>query len=331
MKKNLLILVSALLVLLLVFSLTACGSEDESNQQPAEIKNYSIEYALDGGVNGASNPSSYTKEDTFTLEEPVKEGYIFDGWSGTGISGISKNVTVKKGSSGERSYAAHWSTPTYKIAYILVNGRIAGTNPTSYTPDTDTFKLINPTREGYEFDGWIEKGVDGKKMEVIIEKGSSGDKTFTATWKSESFTISYDLTGGTVNGTNPVKFSVDTATFTLINPVKEGYDFTGWSGTGIVDKSTKVTISKGNSGSREYTANWTPTQYVITYDLDGGKVTNPVFFTVETETFTLVNPTKSGFVFEGWSGPGIDGLSKIVTIEKGSMENRTYTAHWAAV
>lgn len=330
MKKRLLLIISALLVLTLAISLTACGGDDNNNNnEPAEAANYTIEYNLDGGVNDVSNPSSYTKNDTFTLNAPTKDGYEFDGWSGTGISGKSKDVTVKKGSTGDRSYKANWSIPTYKITYILVNGKVNGTNPTSYTAQTDTFTLINPTKDGYEFDGWSEKGVQGKKMEVTIEKGSKGDRTFTATWKSESFTISYDLSGGTVNGTNPVSYNVDTPTFTLINPTKDGYDFEGWSGTGISGKNKNLTISKGNSGSREYTANWKATQYVIRYNLNEGTVTNPVFYDIETDSFTLINPTRAGYVFEGWSGTGIDGMSKSVTIEKGSTGERTYTANWS--
>ena len=78
------------------------------------------------------------------------------------------------------------------------------------------------------------------------------------------------------------------------------------------------------------TAQWTVNQYTITYDLAGGTAEgNPDTYTIETRTFTLKNPTKSGYTFTGWSGTGLDGENNMtVTIPTGSTGNRTYTAHW---
>ena len=78
------------------------------------------------------------------------------------------------------------------------------------------------------------------------------------------------------------------------------------------------------------TAQWTVHQYTITYDLAGGTVEgNPNTYTIETVAFTLKNPTKSGYIFTGWSGTGLDGENNMtVTIPTGSTGNRTYKAHW---
>ena len=34
--------------------------------------------------------------------------------------------------------------------------------------------------------------------------------------------------------------------------------------------------------------------------------TNPINFTKKTETFTLINPTKEGYTFIGWTGTRIN-------------------------
>jgi uncharacterized repeat protein (TIGR02543 family) len=70
--------------------------------------------------------------------------------------------------------------------------------------------------------------------------------------------------------------------------------------------------------------------YTITYNLDGGAVSaaNPENYTVESGEITLANPTREGYTFAGWSGPGIDGKALRVTIPAGSMGNREYTANW---
>jgi uncharacterized repeat protein (TIGR02543 family) len=73
---------------------------------------YAITYDLGGGTVSPANPTGYTVETaTFSLNAPVKTDYVFTGWSGTGIAGTSTSVTIPKGSTGDRAYAAHWGEP----------------------------------------------------------------------------------------------------------------------------------------------------------------------------------------------------------------------------
>ncbi len=78
----------------------------------------------------------------------------------------------------------------------------------------------------------------------------------TAQWTVNQYTITYDLAGGTVEG-NPDTYTIETVAFTLKNPTKSGYTFTGWSGTGLTgENNMTVTIPKGSTGERSYTAHW---------------------------------------------------------------------------
>ena len=78
----------------------------------------------------------------------------------------------------------------------------------------------------------------------------------TAQWTVHQYTITYDLAGGTVEG-NPNTYTIETVAFTLKNPTKSGYTFTGWSGTGLDgENNMTVTIPKGSTGNRSYTAHW---------------------------------------------------------------------------
>ena len=80
--------------------------------------------------------------------------------------------------------------------------------------------------------------------------------TLTAQWTVNPYTITYDLAGGTVEG-NPDTYTIETVAFTLKNPTKSGYTFTGWSGTGLDgENNMTVTIPKGSTGNRSYTAHW---------------------------------------------------------------------------
>ena len=239
-------------------------------------------------------------------------------------------MTISNGTTGNRSYTATWSAPiSYTITYT---GSVSISNPASYTVETATITLNNPSKSGYTFTGWTGSNGTTPQTTVTIPKGSTGNKSYTQNWSDPiSYTITYDLKGGSVSQANKSSYNVETATFTLTNPTRSGYMFKGWSGTGLSgDANTTVSIAKGSTGNRSYTANWTPISYTLTYTLNGGSVSsaNPSSYTIETTTFTLYNPTRDGYTFAGWTGTGLSSATTTVSVTKGSTGNRSYTATW---
>ena len=97
---------------------------------------------------------------------------------------------------------------------------------------------------------------------------ADGEETIilAATFAPVSYTITYDLAGGAMPSgkTNPTSYNIETATFTLNNPTRDYYDFAGWTGTGLTAPTKTVTIAKGSTGNRSYTATWTPKTYTVT-------------------------------------------------------------------
>lgn len=75
----------------------------------------------------------------------------------------------------------------YKITYYLDGGTMQG-NPETFTEVTDTFKLNNPVKDGYRFLGWTGTRLDMMTADVTIEKGSMGDRVYTANWEKEEKT-----------------------------------------------------------------------------------------------------------------------------------------------
>ena len=309
---------------------------------------YAITYDEAGGSypEGVTNPNTYKRKTaTFTLHNPSKEGYDFAGWSGTGIDGTSMEVTIPKGSVGDRSYVAHFTPITYSISYdgITEEEREALSNPTSYNIESGEIILHNPDRRvdaqglnSEDFVGW-DDGSGNPSMEIIIPTGSIGNKSYTATWvtNEDPYGITYELYGGEYDEgkTNPSTYTRLTPTFKLNNPHKTGYDFDGWTtdepgSTPVLE----VTIEKGSAGNRKYYANYTPITYTINYDIAGGSVSgNPGSYTIESNEITLINPTKEGYEFDGWSGTGITGTSKNVKIPTGSTGERSYVAHFTPI
>ena len=126
-------------------------------------------------------------------------------------------------------------------------------------------------KTGSEFTAPASDGLtrpDGNNGSYFMWLGSDGNlyapgesvpevvTTLTAQWTVHQYTITYDLAGGTVEG-NPDTYTIETVAFTLKNPTKSGYTFTGWSGTGLDgENNMTVTIPKGSTGNRIYTAHW---------------------------------------------------------------------------
>ena len=95
-------------------------------QWPTEI--YTITYILNGGAwpSGTSNPTNYTSESgDITLINPIRESASFLGWTGNDLNGNTLNVTIPSGSTGDRTYTAHWNAlfgdgvGTYDNPYII--------------------------------------------------------------------------------------------------------------------------------------------------------------------------------------------------------------------
>lgn len=154
----------------------------------------------------------------------------------------------------------------------------------------------------------------------------------TVQWTAPTYTVTLNTNGGTINNGNVTSYTYGAgATLpTAGDMTYAGHTFKGWYDNEHLTGSPVTAISNTETGNKEYWAKWTVNQYTITYDLaDGTMEGNPDTYTIETEAFTLKNPTKSGYTFTGWSGTGLDGENNMtVTIPTGSTGNRTYTAHW---
>jgi len=74
--------------------------------------------------------------------------------------------------------------------------------------------------------------------------------------------------------------------------------------------------------------------YTITYNLDGGRLengTNPIEYTAADAAITLINPTREGYVFLGWTGTGLTEPAETVTIPMQSTGKRSYLALWEEI
>lgn len=170
----------------------------------------------------------------------------------------------------------------YTITYNLDGGTNSSSNPDSYTVLYGV-TFSNPTKAGYDFVGWYD--ANGNKITGInegcnatfsdtadlyskLKTRTTGNVSITAKWTPHNYTISYNLNGGTAN--NKTSYTIETEKFTLNAPTKKGYTFLGWTGSNGTTKQTNVSIAKGSTGNKSYTANWTPIKWTVKYDANGG-------------------------------------------------------------
>ena len=130
---------------------------------------------------------------------------------------------------------------------------------------TSSNPVIKPTRTGYTFGGYYT-GTGGSGTQLINKNGYitsnftntyfNSLSTLYVKWEATPYNISYNYNGGTNPG-NPATYNTNTNTFKLKNPTKIGYTFKGWTGSNGNTPQTSVSISKGSTGNKSYTANWT--------------------------------------------------------------------------
>ena len=292
-----------------------------------QVIEYTIITLLEGGNAGSSQVYFYTVEQTVTLPTPTRTGYTFLGWTGEGITTPQPNVTIPKGSTGDKTYIENWELTEYNITMDLNGG--SGQEKVVYTMTDEDFELPTPTRNGYEFVGWTGEGITMPQTSVIIPKGSTGNKAYTANWQVIEYTITLDTNGGPV--VSPIKYTVEDH-FTLPYILRPGYEFAGWTldGSGMLP-FTPLIIYPGTTGDLHYKAEWRLAEYTITMDLDGGSGQEKVVYTITDEEFELPTPTRNGYEFVGWTGERITTPQTSVKIPKGSTGNKAYTANWKVI
>ena len=292
-----------------------------------QVIEYTIITLLEGGNAGSSEVYFYTVEQTVTLPTPTRTGYTFLGWTGEGITTPQPNVTIPKGSTGDKTYIENWKLTEYNITMDLNGG--SGQEKVVYTMTDEDFELPTPTRNGYEFVGWTGERITTPQTSVRIPKGSTGNKAYTANWKVIEYTITLDTNGGPV--VSPIKYTVED-TFTLPYILRPGYEFAGWTldGSGMLP-FTPLIIYPGTTGDLHYKAEWRLAEYTITMDLDGGSGQEKMVYTITDEDFELPTPTRNGYEFVGWTGERITTPQTSVRIPKGSTGNKAYTANWKVI
>ncbi len=237
---------------------------------------------------------------------PTKAGYSFKGWF-TATSGGTQVTSNTALPTSNATYYAQWNANTITLTWNSQGGSAVSNTSATYSPTAKVPMPATTSRSGYTFAGWWTSATGGTQVTASTALPTS-NKTYYAHWSLNPYAIAYDLAGGAVSG-NPTTYDVTTTTFTLKNPTRTGYAFAGWSGTGLTGSANKtVTIAKGSTGNRAYTAHWSKNAYDVTFDAAGGAVWGAPTWTPDSPKITFDSGSwnvvtvaeRSGYTFKGW-------------------------------
>lgn len=146
-------------------------------------------YLKEGGTSAPLKEITVLDDTQLRLEAVTAPGYTLDVFRAAGVAPqwdpASAAQTIKV--QGQTDITAYSKLAVYSISYNLDGGIIPSgeSNPESYTIESPAFTLINPEKQGYIFTGWTGTDLEEPTANVIVENGSFGDRTYTATWKKQ--------------------------------------------------------------------------------------------------------------------------------------------------
>lgn len=337
------------------------------------IKNRKISYTVNpnGGVwNSSSEKKTGTMNanSTKTFSVPTRKGYTFAGWSVShSESGVEKKNGYQPvsndipGSFNEETniYTSGNMNVTLKANWEKNYTLTIDSNGGSYKGDTtctlvygasDYNNIGSPTRKGYSFDGWFDKG--GTKVydnSGVALKGTywsksgtsghyqySGNLTVYAHWSPHTYTVSYIGNGNTGGSTASSKHTYDKAQALTTNGfTKTGYSFSGWntkadgSGTAYANKASVKNLTSSNDVTIKLHAQWSAKSYTLTYNGNGGTTPAAKTALYDSKWGTLSTSTRIGYVFVGWYDAASGGVR--ITSDTLCIGNKTVYAHWMPI
>jgi uncharacterized repeat protein (TIGR02543 family) len=282
----------------------------------------------DSGANTAPGNQSYTVPAPATISNSngmTRSGFVFDGWntaadgSGTAVDVATSYGYVPANGTTVNLYPVWVAIGHHSISYDPNGG--TGTAPQSQDVIDGNSAVISAgtglTRDGYNFAGWATTaGATSANYQPGATYSSNANLSLYAVWTLKTYRVTYSLNGGSGSTPGAQNFTVvNGATIASANPTKTGYTFDGWWSTDATGANGTTLLAGdvfADPENIQLYAVWTPIEYTLTYDSNGGIGAAPrdetfVFadgVTIANGSDTLSRP---GYTFDGWWNTAADG------------------------
>ena len=257
---------------------------------------------------------------------PTRAGFTFDGWSTTSNgSVISFNPTYTVNQTNNFTLYAIWSAVVANFTVTFNSDGGTGSMAPQVASTATNLTLNTFTRTGYSFAGWnTEPFGKGTPYANGASYAFTSDTTLYATWTYSGYVVSFDAQGGTA--VDQVLLNNGSSISLPTQPTKSGSTFSGWSLTGsgsiISFPYTPATFS-----DLTLYAIWSTAAFTVTFDSNGGTPVSSESATVGSTITEPTAPTRSGYVFGGWTTKDGDPAVTFPYLH-GASSNFTLYAIW---
>lgn len=217
-----------------------------------------IHYNLNADeTNAATNPTTYLEgKGVASLEPASKTGHNFEGWySDPGLT--TKVESILNTQTGNVELYPKFTPATYNITYEANGADTMILYPATYTYGTGVPEgdFVTPAKTGNTFEGWYSDAGFTTKV-TSISATHTGDVQLYAKFTPNSYTITYELDGGSNAAANPAGYTYGVGVTTFADASKTGYTFDGWYSDAAF--TARVTsISAADMGNKTLYAKFT--------------------------------------------------------------------------
>lgn len=169
-----------------------------------------------------------------------------------------------------------------------------------FTPNATTppegCATITPNTVAYDGTAWGDE-----YYSVTAQDGYSvlNSPSAAPTCPIETYTITYELNGGTNSEENPTTYTVTSDDIVLAEPTRSFYEFGGWyTDTNFTTLITSITT--GTTGNITLYAKWTPSTLNVNFNQGGGDQIDQMTCVYGTEFTLPPAPNYTGYTFNGW-------------------------------
>ena len=274
---------------------------------------------LSAGPGGTVDGSgSYSYGANATIQATPTTGYVFNGWSGVGITNPnSATTTISMTESREAS--ATFILDQLELSIISGSGgNVSGEGSYAYG-SSPTITAI--PKDGFSFVRWEGEGItDGSQPITTVEM--TKDRLITAFFSEESYRLNLSSgLGGSVQGEGTFPHGSNAPIEAVANT---GFTFSGWTGDGVVDANRSITTALMTE-ARSLTASFTQNIYSLSFaSSTGGSLLGEGSFAHGSNAEITAVPDE-GYSFNGWMGEGISDLN-LSTTTVTMTTNRTVSA-----